>query len=206
MTDLIVNPRRVPRAPVGCEARCLLPGGSFWATDTADIGPRGCQLTSPGPQKRGDPLRLVLRSERLVEPLIAEGRIAWATPGSPWRLGVAFEEGYQQGAARWFTLLLAAYPGLESYHLAPDTIELDAPLHQGPIPRVPPELSPEEALAIRSVGAGSTPRALRDLLHEEWPAVEGALFGMIGKKLLTLDASGAGTPAAWTALLDKPKR
>ena len=67
MAEAIQNPRRVPRAPARCEARCLLPGGGFWASDTNDFGPKGCQLHAPGPFKKGDPVKLVLTSERLPE-------------------------------------------------------------------------------------------------------------------------------------------
>ena len=59
MSETIQNPRRVPRALARCEARCLLPGGGFWAAGTIDFGPHGCQLFAPAPlpARRADQAR-----------------------------------------------------------------------------------------------------------------------------------------------------
>jgi hypothetical protein len=204
MGDTIQNPRRVPRAPARCEARCLLPGGGFWASDTTDFGPKGCQLAAPGPFTRGDPLKLVLTSERVPEQLAVTGTVAWASQAAPWRVGVVFDAPFQASTARWFEQLVEAHPGLATFRLAPDSVDVGATLHLGPAPRVAPELSPDEIRVLRAVGPGLTVEALRALVQHDWPGLEGALFTMLGKKLLTLDATAAGSPAAWAPYLHQP--
>jgi PilZ domain len=201
MADRIVNPRRVPRAPARCEVTGLLEGGGHWATDTIDIGPNGCQLIAPGRAKAGDPLKLLITNERVGDALAVLGRVAWARSTPPWRIGVAFEAESVGDATRWFDALLAAYPGLATYHLAPDAIETSATVRLGRVPRLPPELSTDEIEVLKEVGAGATVASLRTKLGSDWPAFEGMLFALVGRKLLTLDAAEAGAPAGWAAYL-----
>jgi hypothetical protein len=197
MAEAIQNPRRVPRAPARCEARCLLPGGGFWATDTTDLGPKGCQLQAPGPFRKGDPVKLVLTSERIGDALATTGTVAWASAGAPWRIGVAFDAPYLSTTGAWFDQLLKAYPGLATVQRAPHALEVTATLRLGPAPRERPDLAAEEVAVLRAVGAGLTVGALRERLGQDWPAFEGQLFAMLGKRLLTLDAAAAAPPEAW---------
>ncbi len=201
MAEAILNPRRVPRAPARCEARCLLPGGAFWASDTTDFGPKGCQLAAPGPFKKGDPVKLVLTSERVQEALATTGTVAWASGRAPWRIGVAFDQPYLGTTGHWFDQLVRAYPGLATFQLAPDALEVTALVRLGPAPRLAPELAPDEVAVLRAVGAGATVAALRQKLGQDWPAFEGVLFAMIGRKLLSLDAAAAAGPEAWAPYL-----
>ncbi len=197
MGNVIRNPRRVPRAPAACEARCLLPGGGFWASDTTDVSPGGIQLQAPGPFKAGDPLKLTLRSDRVEGFLAATGRVAWASAAAPWRIGVAFDEQYLADSGRWFDRLVAAYPGLATVQRAPLELELSATLFLGPPPRIPPALGQDEVRGLRAVGLGATVGKLKDQYPDDWPALEGALFGMLGKRFLTLDPGAASSLAAW---------
>jgi hypothetical protein len=201
MPDVILNPRRVPRAPARCEARCLLPGGGFWASDTTDFGPKGCQLAAPGPFKKGDPVKLVLTSERITESLATTGTVAWASGRAPWRIGVSFDEPYLGTTGHWFDELVKAYPGLATFQLAPEKLAVTATIHLGPTPRVSPDLAPDEVAVLRAVGAGGTVAALREKMGQDWPAFEGVLFAMIGKKLLSLEPETAGSADAWAPIL-----
>lgn len=201
MSDALQNPRRVPRTPARCEARCLLPGGGFWAADTTDFGPRGCQLHAPGPFKKGDSVKLILTSERLPGELAATGTVAWASGRAPWRIGLAFDEPYLGATSRWFEQLLKAYPGLDTFHVAPQELELSATLRLGHPPRVKPELAADEVAVLRAVGGGLTVSALRDVLGHDWPAFEGLVFSLLGRRHLTLDAAAAGAPEAWAPYL-----
>jgi hypothetical protein len=201
MADPIRNPRRVPRVPARCEARCLLPGGAFWASDTRDFGPHGCQLAAPGPFKKGDPVKLVLTSERMAQALPTVGTVAWASRNAPWRIGVAFDESFLGTTARWFDDLLKAYPGLAAFQHAPDSLEPSAFLRLGPAPPVAPDLDAEELVVMRAVGGGITVSGLQEKLAPEWPSFEGVLFSMIGKRLLTLDPASAAPPGAWATYL-----
>jgi len=201
MTDVILNPRRVPRAPARCEVRCLLPGGGFWASDTTDVSPKGCQLPAPGPFKPGDPLKLTLTSERVEGVLATTGRVAWASRNPPWRVGVAFDEPFVGQTAQWFDRLVTAYPGLATFQLAPERIAVSATVFPGPAPRVNPELGRDEVAVFRALGAGASVAKLRETLAADWPAIEGVLFSMLGKRHLTLDPGAAGTPGDWAAYL-----
>jgi PilZ domain-containing protein len=201
VAEAIQNPRRVPRAPARCEARCLLPGGGFWASDTTDFGPKGCQLHAPGPFRKGDPVKLVLTSERIPDALATTGTVAWASPRAPWRIGVSFDQPYLGSTGKWFDRLVQAYPGLATFRLAPDSVEVTATLRLGLPPRVAPDLSGDEVAMMRAVGAGATVAALRDRLGPDWPGFEGLLFAMIGRKLLTLDPAAAAAPEAWAPYL-----
>lgn len=203
MPDAILNPRRVPRAPARCEARCLLPGGGFWASDTTDLGPNGCQLQAPGPFQKGDPIKIVLTSERLAGQLATTGRVAWASAKAPWRIGVAFDTPFLGNTSQWFDELVEAYPGLATFRLAPDSLELTSTLWLAAPPPIAPELSADEVAVLRAVGAGATVAVLRERLGADWPALHGLLFTLIGRKLLTLDAAGASAPQAWAAWLDR---
>jgi hypothetical protein len=201
MANVILNPRRVPRAPACCEARCLLPGGGFWASDTTDVSPGGIQIQAPGPFHVGDPLKLTLTSERVEGLLATTGRVAWASTSAPWRIGVAFDEHFTGESARWFEKLLAAYPGLATFQHAPPQIEVSTTLFLGPVPRTIPDLAPDELAVLRAVGAGTTPLKLKEQHPDDWPAIEGALFAMLGKKYLTLDPGAAGSAAEWAGLI-----
>jgi len=201
MANEIHNPRRVPRAPASCEARCLLPGGGFWASDTTDVSPGGIQLHAPGPFNVGDPLKLTLTSERVEGLLATTGRVAWASTKPPWRIGVAFDAPFTGDSARWFEKLLAAYPGLATFQNAPSSIETSTTIFLGPAPRVAPDLTRDEATLLRAVGAGTTAARLREQLLDDWPALEGSLFALLGKKHLTLDPGAAGPVDAWAPYL-----
>jgi hypothetical protein len=157
---------------------------------------------APGPFAEGDPVELTVRNERLHRPLRVTGQVAWASRRAPWRIGIAFDEASRAPAEGWFEELLHAYPGLAAYQHAPDTLELGAAVRPGPVPRVPVELSREEAAIIDTVGDAMTVQEIRDRLSTDWPAVEGHLFSMIGKRLLTLDAASAGTRAAWRPIIE----
>jgi len=99
MAEFIVNPRRSPRAPVRCRAQVITGQGNIEA-ETEDVGMRGCQVISPKLVRRSEPVRLVVSHPRLREPLEVAGRVAWASPQEPWRLGIAFDESSQKFARR----------------------------------------------------------------------------------------------------------
>jgi len=201
MVERIINPRRGPRAPARCEARCLLHGGGFWGSDTIDVGPSGCQLVAPGPCQPGDPLELVLTNERLPDDLRVTAKVAWARGTAPRRIGVSFDPESLPASHAWFDRLVAAYPGLDAYQLAPGALDLDATVLPGPAPRVAPGLGREEAALLRAVGDGASVASLKARLGPEWPAFEGILFAMLARRLLTTDPGAAGPQAAWAPYL-----
>jgi hypothetical protein len=199
----IQNPRRVPRALARCEARCLLPGGGFWAAGTLDFGPHGCQLFAPRPYRRGEPVKLVLTNERLDGELPVAGTVAWAANKEPWHLGVAFDGPFLPAATRWFDELARAYPGLATFGASPRELAFTETLRLGPVPQVAPELNAADARVLRELGAGVTVGELRERLAASWAVIEGPLFALVGRGLITLDAAQAGTPAGWAPILSR---
>ena len=59
---------------------------------------------------------------------------------------------------------------------------------------------------LRAVGDGLTVAGLQQRVGQEWPAFEGLLFAMVGRRLLSLDAAQAGRPAAWAPYGSRPGR
>src|SRR5512133_1142306 len=110
MAEFIANPRRSPRAPARCRAAVVSSTQGWFEAETEDIGSMGCQLVSPKHVRKGDLVNLVVTNEKVGEPLKVSGRVAWVSPRPPYRVGVAFVEGAHKESARWFDLLLSAYP------------------------------------------------------------------------------------------------
>ena len=179
----------------------MLPGGGFRAAGTLDFGPQGCQLFAPRPYHRGEPVKLVLSSERLEEELAVTGTVAWAANKEPWHLGVAFDAACLHAASRWFDLLAAAYPGLADYGASPRELELAATLRLGPVPTVPPELGAADAALLREVGDGVTVAELLRRQDTASPAAAGPIFALLGRGLITLDPAGVSAAGEWAPIL-----
>jgi hypothetical protein len=201
VSEFIVNARHTPRAEVRCQARAPLLGGGFWAADTEDIGPRGCQVVAPARFTPGEGIELEISSERVSDPLWVGGRIAWAANEPPWRVGVAFLDQDQDAASRWFDRLVAAFPGLDSSLLAPRKVSADSVVYLGRAPRLRPPLLPPEVAVLRAIGAGLAADELRKRMGSDWENGQGALFALLGRRFLTLTASEAATPEAWAGYL-----
>jgi len=201
VSEFIVNARHAPRAEVRCQARAPLLGGGFWSADTEDIGPRGCQVVAPARFTPGEGIELEISSERVSDPLWVGGRIAWAADEPPWRIGIAFLDQDQDAAARWFDRLVAAFPGLDSSLLAPKRVATDALLYLGRAPRLRPPLLPVEVTLLRAIGTGIAAAELRARLGSDWENAQGAFFSLLGRRFLTLSATEAAPPDAWTGYL-----
>ena len=196
----IVNPRRAPRLAVRCQVRAEALGRHF-ATSTEDLGIHGCQLVAPLSLPRGLPLRLVLSYPSLPESLHASGQIAWTSLQAPWRHGVAFHEGSLPAAERWVARLLAIHPDLASPAAVPPRLEAASRLHLGEPPRHMVDFTLDELAVLRLVRAGTNAGALRHRLGADWQASLRALFSLISRRLVTLDAAEAGHPLSWAASL-----
>src|SRR5512141_2568163 len=128
MTEHLQNPRRSPRAPARCRTTVISAGGAFEAT-TEDVGGHGCQLVSPRPVRKGEPIQLVVSHEAMKDSLRVAGRVAWASDRAPWRLGIAYDEGALEATQAWFDELLSRMPGLSAFRRIPDRIPLDAVIY-----------------------------------------------------------------------------
>jgi hypothetical protein len=200
MSEFIENPRRTPRAPVRCEARIALRDGGYWASPTSDYGPHGCQILAPSPLGRGQRIFVELANERVRGAVQLAGRVAWIAKAPPWRVGIAFDEASVGAANGFFDALAAAYPGIDTYGLAPDRIPSDAPLAPAPPPPVEPFLSEDEARVLAAIGPGRRADELREALAAEWARTVNGLFALLGRRYVVVSEPDPAAAAAWAAL------
>lgn len=200
MAEFIQNPRRVPRAPVRCEARIALADGGYWASPTSDYGPHGCQVLSPMPLAPGTRVFVELVNERVPEPVGLAGRVAWRAKDPPWRMGVHFDESSFGAAGGFFERLAAAYPGIDAYDRAPDRIPEDAPLAPAPPPESRPPLTEDEEELLVLVGAGARAGALGASFAGGRDRAVHAMFALLARRYLVVGEPDAEAAAAWDVL------
>lgn len=194
MTDFVQNPRRAPRAPIGCDARVALKDGRFFSGPTVDCGPAGCQLVSPAPVPRHERIYVELKGEGVPDTFWFSGRVAWTAEGPPFRLGVHFDDGSTGSAQGFFSKLTEAHPDVVDTSRSPDRVPTDALIvpAQASMDEV---LHPGEAEVMRAVGTGIRIGALREKLGERWNACLNPLFALLARNELTAQpAEPATTP------------
>jgi PilZ domain-containing protein len=204
MQEYLENPRRAPRALARCPTVVLTAGGRF-AAETADVGPRGCQIVSPRPVRRGEAVHVEISDERVPEKLRLNAHVAWTSRSAPWRLGLAFAP-VGEHAARWFDGLLSAHPRLGGYRLLPERIPMDAVVHLGAPPREIIDLGREQLDLLRAVASGARIDELRARLRQGWPGAQRALFSLLAARHVTLDRRAAVEPSQWARILDEEGR
>src|SRR5512133_1719863 len=186
MSEFVNNPRRAPRALVGCEARVALKSGTFFKGPTVDCGPTGCQIVAPAPLPQDERVFMELRNECVPAPSFLSGRVAWTAEEAPFRLGVQFDPGCQDDAALFYGRLAAAYPDLVEVDGLPDRVALDARI-------VPCDCEGDEAVMpgeeelLLAIGSGISLRELREKLGVRWPAKLVPLFALLARRLLAIE-------------------
>jgi len=201
MADFVLNPRRAPRAPVRCRAEVTAANGARWATETEDVGPRGCQIVAPHRLPSGEPLTMVIASEGMTRTLRAGGKVAWISPAEPWRLGVAFAEQDAAVAADWYEALVAKNPALAAYRGVPERISVDATVFLGAPPRLVMDFTHDEIMILRCIGSGVSVGELKQRLRDIWGGAVHALFSLIVRRHLVLSRGASVLPAAWKQIL-----
>lgn len=202
MAEFIVNPRRAPRAPARCRTAVTCTNASFEA-ETEDIGAYGCQVVSPRGVKKGDAVRLTIANDRLAEPLVVPGRIAWVSAQFPWRVGIAFDDGAFPATSAWFERLVEAYPGMRTLRRLPETIPVEAVVYLGAPPRFVVDFSEDEAAILRAIGSGTRVDELVVRFRARHAVLERALFSLITRSAVTLSRGQAVHPSAWKPILDE---
>ncbi len=200
VTEYIVNPRRAPRAPSRCAALVHTPDAA-WSAETEDIGPMGCQLVAPGAMARGLPLTLVFANPKVQGSLQVDGKVAWASSRSPWRVGVAFGDASRAQAERWIAQLVAAHPGLTGFRRVPDRLPVDAMIFLAPPPTYLVDFTAEEVEVLRHVASGTTVSSLRRRLSSNWSAAQRAVFSLLARGAVTVSGSAAVHPSAWKKVM-----
>jgi hypothetical protein len=200
VSEYIVNPRRAPRAPSRCATLVHTEASDFTA-ETEDIGPSGCQLVAPGSLPRGQTMTLTFANPKVQGSLKVEGKVAWGSSRPPWRVGVAFGERSRAHAERWFQLLVAAHPGLGGYRRVPDRLPVDAMLFLSPPPSFLFDFTSDEVQVLRHVASGTTVASLRNRLSVNWNLFQRALFGLMGRGVVTVNRGAASHPSAWKKVM-----
>ncbi|HSN91758.1 MAG TPA: PilZ domain-containing protein [Anaeromyxobacteraceae bacterium] len=201
--EYIQNPRRSARAPARCRAKLGFSDGARLEADTEDVSAHGCQVVTPRALPVDAAISVELSCPSLPEPLAVQGRVAWCTLSSPFRVGIAFEKGGQRSAGRWFEALLAADPSLAPRRGVPDRIRSDATLYLGPPPRHVIDFTAEEVEILRHVAAGATAGSLRTSFRDRWPSAQYALFSLLTRHAVTLDRGAAAHAEAWRPILQQ---
>lgn len=194
MAEFVNNPRKTPRAAIGCDARVALKDGRFFVGATVDYGPQGCQLVSPTPLSRDERIFVELKGAGVSETYWFSGRIAWAERGPPFRAGVHFDPGSANDARGFFFKLADAHPDAVDTSKAPAQVAVDAlvvPAHD----TADEALHPGEAEVLRAVGAGIRIGDLRDKLGDRWEPCLNPLFSLLARSDLKVKAVEHADPA-----------
>ena len=168
-----------------------------------DFGPHGCQLVSPQPFPKGTLLQIDLASQELREVLRVAGTVAWCSPQSPWRLGLAFTAPTRAAATKFFDKLVAARPGLANWRRVPDKLSLDAMVWLAPPPTRVVDFTADELTMIRAVGSGATIYELRARLKDHWSIGQRAFFSLLSSGAITLSRGASAPYQNWLDLLDR---
>jgi hypothetical protein len=200
----VLDARRAPRVPIRL-AVTLRHRRAAWATETEDVGPRGCQLVSLHALPPGSDVVLAVSCPPLDRAIAATGRVAWSRPEAPARLGISFEVPVAQRG--WFEDLLARDPRAGRAAVrAPLRLRRDTPLHLGEPPGTVLDFSEDERAVLLGIGPGRTAGELAEVLAPRFHRARGALFSLIARRLVRLQP---GLPAAaerWRAVLSPPPR
>jgi hypothetical protein len=175
-----------------------------WTTETEDVGPRGCQLVSEHALPPGSDVVLAVTCPALDRAVAATGRVAWSRPDAPARLGISFEVPVAQRG--WFEALLAADPRAgRAAARAPLRLRRDTPLHLGEPPATVLDFSEDERAVLAAIGKGLTAGELAEALAPRFHRARGALFSLIARRLVRLQAGPPGAEARWRGVLSPPQ-
>jgi hypothetical protein len=197
--DDVLNPRRAPRVParLRVEVRHRF---AAWHAETEDVGPRGCQLVTPRLVEPGRTVKLAIECPALGRTVRTSGKVVWWRPEPPSRLGIAFDEASTDRA--WFAELVAADPrSAGALRRVADKLPGRMRLHLGTPPQTIVDFSADEVAVLRRIGTGVTVDALVRSFGKTAERPLGALFALLARRLLVLDARAAAPPEAWQDVL-----
>lgn len=188
--------------PVRCRAQLITGSGSH-DVETEDIGPLGCQIVAPLFVHRGEPVRVLIFYARIHYTLTAAGRIAWASPQPPFRLGIAFDERSLLPARRFYEKVLEEDPSLTGQERVPQRLALDAFVFLGSPPRLVVDFSLDETAILRTIGSGVKVGDLKVKSGTRWAQGERALYSLMAQNYVTVNRGQSVHPEAWKTILGK---
>ena len=205
LSDFIANPRKALRLELRCAAQIEAEGLRCLGA-TEDLGARGCRLLAPAHLAKGLWIKLQLTCPDAGGALALGAVVVWEEPGPPWRHGVSFAAADRGRAEAWFDELAAHHSDLLHLIRVPDRLALKAHLYVTEAPATAPPLGEEEQVVLRLACEGPTLAQLQRSLAPEWSRAQRALFALLGRGALTLDAAEAADPARWRDLLGGASR
>jgi hypothetical protein len=190
--------RRHPRISLACRVE-LHDRFATWSCETADIGPRGCQIVTARAPVLGALLGLGIVSDRMPNPLEVAGQVSWVQKAPAARAGISFlgsKVGARAGPADWFLELLGAElaAAAERGEVGPPLAELVVYLGT---PSSSEVRAPEERDVLARVGNGVR---LADLAAR---STSGAVEALLRKGWLTLARASAVAPERWLHALTR---
>jgi hypothetical protein len=192
-----VDPRRRPRVPARLAATVAF-GAGRWELETEDVSEGGFQFVSRLPLRRGEAIRVQLRSRHVPFALDASGTVAWTSATPPFRTGVAFATGEERRRERFVKALLAAEPALSRRDAL--ALDLDQPLRLWTAPADAAELGPDEVNVIFAIRRGATARQVLARAGAAEPAVRRALLMLLARRRIRPAGPGREDPR-WARLL-----
>lgn len=186
MAEFVYNPRRAPRAMIGCDANVVRESGASFGGPVIDLGPTGCQLVTPGPLAPGEKIRLELRNRAVPGVAVLRGRVVWTEAQAPFRAGVELDPACHDEAAMLYGRLAAAHPELVDVDELPERVPLSA--------RIVPSMREEDAAVLPgeeevllAIGAGARLAELRAVFGDRWDAMLSPLFALLARKLIAIE-------------------
>ncbi len=205
MAEFITNQRKALRFHLRCPAQ-VTAGAALLDGHTEDIGAHGCRMVIDRRLVPSTTLRVFVDGPLRAPPLRVEALVVWAGTRPACHHGLAFTAADRPAAQRWFDGLAEQHPDLLIEDRVPDRVELAANVFVAPIPPEPTLLAEDEAEVVRLACGGATVAELRERLADDWARAQRALFALLSRGLLTLNAAEAGDPAGWRPLLGAAAR
>lgn len=204
-SDFIANPRKALRLQLRCAAQ-IEAGGATCLGATEDLGARGCRLLAPVRLPTASSIGLQLTCPDARGTLALRAAVVWSEPGPPWRHGVSFAAADRERAEAWFDDLAGHHTDLLHLVRVPDRLALKDHLYVTEPPAAPPPLDEEEQAVLRLACEAPTLGQLQRTMATEWSRAQRALFALLGRGAVTLDALEAADPSGWREHLDGTRR
>jgi hypothetical protein len=203
MAEFISSSRKSLRVPLRCVAWIEL-GELACEGHTEDLGARGCRLVLPTRLDPGTVVRVMLWHDLGARVLGLSATVIWTSTEAPWRHGLAYATVDRGAAEEWFERVLSGHPELLLEDPVPDRVALTCRVHPTGRAASPAPLGVEEETVLRLAAGRPSVAELQDRLGADWTRAQRALFSLLMRGDLAIDA---GPPAvAPAAAADAPRR
>jgi hypothetical protein len=193
------DPRLAARLPARFAAE-IRHRFSRWEAVTEDVGPQGCQLVTPRLVASGREIRLLLQLHALRRTVQGSATVVWSRATTPSRLGLRFLPDPEDRG--WFEALLATDPILAAAAAGrPERLSPRAHLFFGQPPRLVVDFTRDELAVLRRMRQGMAVSELSATFGSSPDRLRGALFALLSRRQLVLDAKRSSSQGAWRQVL-----